>query len=105
MKVACSSEMVVTSFTATWCANNQRTELTSINNHHESLKSVFTLWHEMLIIKLVMRTDNIIQYCDTRPESWNNPLPDNSSLTHISMTSQKNHMLGNGLVNTIRKLE
>jgi hypothetical protein len=93
--------MAVTSSTATWCGNDQRTELTSIINYHESLKSLFTLWHEMLIFKLIMRTDNIVQYCDTRPESRNNSLPDNSLLTHISMTtSQRNQLLGNGSVNT-----
>jgi hypothetical protein len=32
-----------------------------------------------------------------RPESRNNPLPDNASLTHVSMvTSRKTHLLGNG---------
>jgi hypothetical protein len=69
MEAACSSEMVATLSTATWCGNNPRTELTSIINHHESLKSVFTLYfyvvlhlrHEVPILKLVMMTDNIIQ--------------------------------------------
>jgi hypothetical protein len=32
-----------------------------------------------------------------RHESWNNPLPDNASLSHVSVaTSQKTHLLGNG---------
>jgi hypothetical protein len=39
-----------------------------------------------------------------RPESWNKPLPDNGSLTKVSVTrSQKNHLLGNGSVNTTGK--
>jgi hypothetical protein len=28
-------------------------------------------------------------YCDTGPESRNNPLPDNGSLIHVSVTSRK----------------
>jgi hypothetical protein len=37
------------------------------------------------------------QYCHMRPESRNKPLPDNGSLTHISMrTRPKEHFLGNG---------
>jgi hypothetical protein len=35
-------------------------------------------------------------YYDMRPESWNNPLPDNGSLTQVSVTtSRKDNMLGN----------
>jgi hypothetical protein len=30
-----------------------------------------------------------ILYCDMRPDSQNNPLQDNGSLTHVSVTSRK----------------
>jgi hypothetical protein len=38
-------------------------------------------------------------HCD-RPESLNNPLPDNGSLTHVSVTTTEKHLVGNGSVNT-----
>jgi hypothetical protein len=44
-------------------------------------------------------------YCYTRPESHNNLLPVNGSLTHISVISRINHLLGNGSVITAWKLE